>query len=356
VFLDSDRVCVECPESENSERPAVEERESPGVREIELPGRAVSTRSELETDEHPESALREFRRTLRESERQENRSSLRKRVRVHPGREKKGLQKFWRTLRQNERTHLERETRHSQRRTETHPDAVAMALVGGAKIPEKRILPAIPMHAGDFEELIKDLKTIGCSGLFGRVWDVQDADMLAEIGGGAMEDAFRTTIRAKFGNWTREHWRETYNFPDREEDLEAGGKGDTEWVKDRFTYLSDHDGFKVTDCVNPREQRLLEYVVPILNPEKPTTLTVTLAREILSALHRRKKINWAYLVHRNIQKMARTMGSKKGCALAPFLYHLYEKNGCITSTERKRLETPLFRGNRAQPNGRQHIR
>ena len=114
-----------------------------------------------------------------------------------------------------------------------------------------------------------------------------------------------------------------------------------DWVKERFSYISDHDGFKVTNCLNPREQRLLEYVVPILNLEKPTTLTVTLARGILSALHHRVRINWAYLIHKNTQKMARNLWSKKGCALAPFLYHLYGKNGCLTDEERRRLENPL---------------
>ena len=118
-------------------------------------------------------------------------------------------------------------------------------------------------------------------------------------------------------------------------------------MKKRFSYLSDHDGFKVTDCLNLLEQRLLEYVVPILNPEKPIALTVTLARGILAALHQRKHINWAYLVHRNTQKMAHNLWSKKGCALAPFLYHLYEKNGCLTDEEKRRLENPPVPGEKS---------
>jgi hypothetical protein len=115
--------------------------------------------------------------------------------------------------------------------------------------------------------------------------------MLEEIEGGPMLSAFRTTMRAKYGSWTREMWRELYGFPDTSVDLEPGGKGDSDWVKARFTHISDHDGFKVADCILPREQRLLQYVVPILNPEKPTTLTVTLARGIYSALLRGRRIN-----------------------------------------------------------------
>ena len=96
-----------------------------------------------------------------------------------------------------------------------------------SRIPEKRVLPEIPVHPGDFEDLRKDLKTIGCSGLFGRVWDVQDAYMLAELEGGAMESAFQTSIRAEYATWTWEHWRSTYGFSEMNEDLEPGSKGDT---------------------------------------------------------------------------------------------------------------------------------
>ena len=111
------------------------------------------------------------------------------------------------------------------------------------------MIPAIPQQSEDFEDLVTDLTTIGCIGLFRRVWDVQDAKMLAEIEGGAMAPAFRSSyIRAKYGNWTREHWRYTYGFPETDQDLEPGNKGDSEWVKKRFSFLSDHDGFKVEDC------------------------------------------------------------------------------------------------------------
>ena len=282
---------------------------------------------------------------------------------AQPGREARGLQEVRRTprkrkgkrpereacgLQEREKAHPEKKLRHSRRSEGAHPESAAMARrETGSKIPEKRIVPDIPQHSEDFDELLKDLEKMGCLGLFGKVWDVQDARMLEEIEGGAMEDAFRTTIRAKYGNWTREMWRAVYDFPDTNEDLEPGSKGDTDWVKARFIYLSDHDGFKVADCMYPREQRLLQYVVPILNPEKPTTLTVTLARGIFSALLRKKKINWAYLVHKNTQKWARNLDNKKGCPLAPFLYHLYEKEGCITEEEKKRLEIPPIPGLRS---------
>jgi hypothetical protein len=197
----------------------------------------------------------------------------------------KRLEREARGLPKKERAPPEKELRHFQRSEGVHSESAVMARrEAGAKITEKRICPNIPQHDGDFDELMKDLEKMGCLGFFGRVWDVQDPRMLEEIEGGPMVDAFRTTIWAKYGSWTQEMWRALYGFLDTNEDLEPGGNGDTDWVKAQFSHLSDHDGFKMADCRRPREQRLLQYVVPILNPEKPTTLTVTLARGIYSAL------------------------------------------------------------------------
>ncbi len=40
----------------------------------------------------------------------------------------------------------------------------------------------------------------------------------------------------------------------------------------------------------PREKRLLQFLVPILSPDKPTTITIKLAKGIYSALHYKKTI------------------------------------------------------------------
>lgn len=34
----------------------------------------------------------------------------------------------------------------------------------------------------------------------------------------------------------------------------------------------EHNDFKVEHCINAKEQRLLKFLVPILNPEKPVTI------------------------------------------------------------------------------------
>ena len=49
----------------------------------------------------------------------------------------------------------------------------------------------------------------------------------------------------------------------------------------------------VVDCIDPRERRVLEFVVPILHQEKPTQITMMLANTIFGALSGVKKVSYA---------------------------------------------------------------
>ena len=116
------------------------------------------------------------------------------------------------------------------------------------------------------------------------------------------------------------------------------GQGDSDWVKDRFTSLSEKDGFRVEDCRIGREKRLLQFLVPIFSPDKPTTIVIKLAKCIYSALLHGKKVGWGIIVQEMAKKEALKIGGAKGCPLTPFLYHLYSHHRCLTDREKVRLE------------------
>jgi hypothetical protein len=130
-----------------------------------------------------------------------------------------------------------------------------------------------------------------------------------------------------------------YSFPDSTNGLESGRKGDSSWVKERFSRLSEKDGFKVEHCKTPREKRLLQFLVPILSPDKPTTITIKLAKGIYSPLHYNKTIGWGILVQEIVDREASKIRGTKGCPIAPFLYHMYDKHGCLSDREKEKLET-----------------
>ena len=64
----------------------------------------------------------------------------------------------------------------------------------------------------------------------------------------------------------------------RRTDTQINGKFDSS--------INPKDGYPVSDCVDPREYRFLEFVVSILYPEKPGKVTKEIGNTIFNALAR----------------------------------------------------------------------
>ena len=94
--------------------------------------------------------------------------------------------------------------------------------------------------------------------------------------------------------WMADIWAEVYNFS--KDGREQASQTD-KFVEGKFsTSINPKDGHAVVDCVDPREQRVLEFVVPILYLEKPTRITVTLANTIFGALSGIRKVSWGLVI------------------------------------------------------------
>ena len=83
--------------------------------------------------------------------------------------------------------------------------------------------------------------------------------------------------------WTADVWSDVYGFAPRR------GEG---WANRKDTYIvgkfrTKHDlkdGFYAGDCRNPSERRVIKIFFPILYPEKPKRLSITMANTIFGAL------------------------------------------------------------------------
>jgi hypothetical protein len=144
---------------------------------------------------------------------------------------------------------------------------------------------------------------------------------------------FDNTIQATPTRWTEECWREVYNFS-------TGGGGLAGWkdeyVKDCFKELpSPKDGYAIEDCTNPRHRRVLAFLVPILYPEKPNRITVTLGNTIFGALNGGRKVNWARIITNLVIQLAARVGKSCASPICPFLYHLYERKELLKPEEEK---------------------
>jgi hypothetical protein len=162
-----------------------------------------------------------------------------------------------------------------------------------SEVKIRKIVPEVPRDEVERGELLEDLQRMGCSGLLEKPWGFKDDRVVRELLDGATNE-FDNTIRATPTRWTEKCWREVYNFSTSGGGL-AGRKD--KYVKDCFKELtSPKDGYAIEHRTDPRHRRVLAFLVPILYPEKPNQITVTLGNTIFGALNGGRKVNWARII------------------------------------------------------------
>lgn len=95
-------------------------------------------------------------------------------------------------------------------------------------------------------------------------------------------------VQAKQESWTTEHSQAVYSFPNTGERLAS--RTDKFRSGEFFNLINPKDWNAVVDCEYERERRIFEFLVSILNAEKPTRLIVTLANTIFGALSGEQKV------------------------------------------------------------------
>ena len=115
-----------------------------------------------------------------------------------------------------------------------------------------------------------------------------DERMVRELTTGA-PNQYERIVRARPKTWDAEKWKEAYSFS-------VGGEGFASRT-DKFkggkfrNAANSKDGFAIADCEDSRAKRVLEFLIPILYPEKPTRKTVTVGNTIFGALLGERKVD-----------------------------------------------------------------
>jgi hypothetical protein len=169
-------------------------------------------------------------------------------------------------------------TRNQRKRSSEIPSEVKL----------RKVVPEVPRNEMERGELLEDLQTMDCSGLLEKLWGFKDDRIVRELLD-RVSNEFEHSIRATLVRWTEECWREVYNFS-------KGGGGligrKDEYVKDCFRALpSSKDGYAIEECTDARHRRVLTFLVPILYPEKPNRIIVTMGNIIFGALNGGRKVN-----------------------------------------------------------------
>ena len=131
--------------------------------------------------------------------------------------------------------------------------------------------------------------------------------------------------------WTADLWRDTYRLPRGGSGLSNRMEGHHEG---RFMHQVDpKDGYSVSDCRVDRHRRLLEFMVPIVNSDKPTRVTITIGNTIFGALDGGREVDWGVVFRDMAERLAKGVGKPKSTPICPFLFHLYKRQGLLTADE-----------------------
>jgi hypothetical protein len=165
---------------------------------------------------------------------------------------------------------------------EEMPEAREEDMTEVIPIPMNPLVPAIPTDDEELRELGEDLRRMGCEGLLGQPWNVQEDNVLREFNF-ERGNQWLGTKRRDPENWTPDTWARVYGFQRGVGERWAGRKDGLFAAKFRGD-VDPKEGLHPLNCQNPREKRMLEFLIPILNPEKPKRISLTMANTLFGAM------------------------------------------------------------------------
>ena len=200
----------------------------------------------------------------------------------------------------------------------------------------KAVVPGIPKNVRDRELLEEDLWHIGCHGVLDRPWGLRMEDMVVEL----LDDkdnCWHGTVRQAREKWTAKEWCKVYGFG-------RGGEGmasrTSRFIDDMFFgQVNPKEGYAVVDCKDPRAKRVLEFLFPLLYPEKPTRVMITVGNTIFGALFGERPVDWGIVVKDLIQRLLSGMGKSKATPICPYVFDLYHSQELLFPTEKKEYRT-----------------
>ena len=211
-------------------------------------------------------------------------------------------------------------------------------MTGKMSLTLKSVVPAILVEPGEKAYLEEDLTRIRCIGLLSKPWLVKDEGMVRELTTGA-PNQYEGTVQARPETWDAEKWREAYGFS-------AGGEGfasrTDKFIGGKFQNAANpKDGFAIVDCEDSRAKRVLEFLIPILYPEKPTRVTVMVGNTIFGALLGERRVDWGIVLQAVVAKLVEGARKLKATPIGPYLFHLYMGQEVLNGEEMVAYEIGL---------------
>ena len=180
--------------------------------------------------------------------------------------------------------------------------------------------------------------------LMGKPWGLCMEDLVVELLGDK-NNWWHGIVRQAPERWTAKEWRKVYNFA--KESKGMASRTDR-FIDDKFSgWVNPKDRYAVVDCKEPRARRVLEFLVPLLYPEKLTRVTITVGNTIFEALSEERLVDWGVVVKDLVQRLLSEMGKSKAMPICPYVFHLYQSHELLLPAEKKeyRIKEALLKHN-----------
>ena len=80
-------------------------------------------------------------------------------------------------------------------------------------------------------------------------------------------------------------------------------------------------------------KRVLEFLISILDPKKPTRVTMTVGNTIFGALLGERKADWRIVLQAVIAKLVEAAWKLKATPIGPYMFHLYMGQEVLNAEE-----------------------
>ena len=176
-----------------------------------------------------------------------------------------------------------------------------------------------------------------CATLLERPWSLKHKDIVRELIATEQSNMFDGTIRDWPQQWTTKVWKEVYRFS-------SGGASLANWmdtfVDGKFAHMVDPKvGYLVRDYRDVRNRRLLEFIVPIIHPNKPTEVTIMIGNTIFGALDGGRPVDWGLVFRDLALRLVPRIRKPKSTSISPFLFHIYDSQGLLKDEEETDYKT-----------------
>jgi len=92
------------------------------------------------------------------------------------------------------------------------------------------------------------------------------------------------------------------------------------------------EGYAISDCKDEKQRQVLEFLIPILYPKKPTWVTVVVANTIFGAMKSRL-VHWGKVIAGIVSKLTDYVKKSKLSPINLYLFHFYYQAKVMNSEE-----------------------